>query len=204
MRSTVSLLSTELSVSQLVQNKEASTGGPGFPTRYLRFGTFELDLQQQRLSKNGSRVNVQGKAYRALIALLENPSEMVSRKMLQTCLWPMDKPFNYDANLNTTVNKLRRVLHDTDGGPILIETIPRQGYRLVAKVEYADQPMFGMSAPRGGEVVGRKTKFFLWPSTVRFLGRDRSSIWFAAGIIALLIASILFGAAITQYTHRPL
>jgi hypothetical protein len=33
-------------------------------------------------------------------------------------------------------------------------------------------------------------------------GAHRARVWFAAGVIALVIAAMLFGAAITLYSHR--
>jgi DNA-binding winged helix-turn-helix (wHTH) protein len=43
-------------------------------------------------------------------------------------LWPADTHVNYDANVNTTVNKLRQALGESTDKPLHIETIPRKGY----------------------------------------------------------------------------
>src|SRR5712691_6944472 len=55
-------------------------------------------------------------------------------------LWPPDTHVNYDANVNTTVNKLRQVLGDSPNQPVFVDTIPRKGYSFIAKIEYLDQP----------------------------------------------------------------
>src|SRR5580704_18139241 len=86
----------------------------GFPTSCVRFGTFQLDLHRQELVNNGIPVKVQGKVYQALLALLEYSGEIVTRETLRMRLWPRDTHVNYDANVNTTVNKLRQVLGDTN------------------------------------------------------------------------------------------
>src|SRR5436305_14891377 len=75
-------------------------------SRYLRFGVFQLDRQRQELWKNGDQVKIQGKVYQALLALLESPGDIVTRETLRRHLWPRDSGLNYDANVNTTVNKL--------------------------------------------------------------------------------------------------
>jgi len=48
-------------------------------------------------------------------------------------LWPEGTHVNYDANVNTTVNKLRLALGDSPDRPIYVETIPRQGYSFVGQ-----------------------------------------------------------------------
>src|SRR3977135_124615 len=110
------------------------------PSRYVCFGGFHLDLKKEELFKDGARVKLQGKVYQALLALLQKPGEIVSREELRTQLWPSDTHVNYDANVNTTVNKLRLVLGDSTEQPVYVETIPRKGYSFVAKIEYADRP----------------------------------------------------------------
>jgi len=63
----------------------------------------------------------------------------VTREELRMQLWPSDTHVNYDANVNTTVNKLRQVLGDSPDQPAFVDTIPRKGYSFVAKVEYVDR-----------------------------------------------------------------
>jgi DNA-binding winged helix-turn-helix (wHTH) protein len=167
----------------------------------VRFGTFQLDLHRQELVNNGIPVKVQGKVYQALLALLEYPGEIVTRETLRMRLWPADTQVNYDANVNTTVNKLRQVLGDTNSAPMFVETIPRRGYSFIAKVEYVDE-MLATSMPRITPSVALKTSLWRSVHASTLAGADRARIWFTAGMIALLIAAILFGAAITLYSHR--
>jgi DNA-binding winged helix-turn-helix (wHTH) protein len=171
------------------------------PSRYVRFGIFHLDLQKEELFKDGTRVKLQGKVYQALLALLEKPGEIVTREALRLRLWPADTFVNYDANVNTTVNKLRQVLGDTPEQPAFVETIPRKGYSFVAKVENVDQP-----APRKS-----RSQAELLPDTldgnhpesnISFIRSALSSKWFTAGVITLVLASMLFGAALVLYAHR--
>src|SRR6267143_119538 len=75
---------------------------------------------------------------RVLLTLLEKPGEVVTREELRFRLWPADTHVNYDANVNTTVNKLRQALGDSSEKPLYIETIPRKGYCLIVQPEFAE------------------------------------------------------------------
>src|ERR1700756_2273809 len=106
--------------------------------RYLCFGQFQVDLQREELFKEGSRVRIPSKVFQVLLALLERPGEIVTREALRARLWPDNTFVNYDANVNTTVNKLRLALGDSPEKPMYVETIPRQGYCFLGDVERAD------------------------------------------------------------------
>src|SRR5258708_35493813 len=107
-------------------------------TRYVRFGAFQLDLRKEELYKDGARVKLQGKVYQALVALLQKPGEIVKREDLRMQLWPSDTHVNYDANVNTTVNKLRQVLADSAEQPAFVDTIPRQGDSIISPLQFLD------------------------------------------------------------------
>src|SRR6267378_4410488 len=104
-------------------------------SRYVSFGQFQVDLQREELFKDGARVHIPSKVYQVLLALVERPGEIVTRDDLRARLWPGGTFVNYDANVNTTVNKLRLALGDGPEAPQYVETIPRQGYCFVGKVE---------------------------------------------------------------------
>jgi DNA-binding winged helix-turn-helix (wHTH) protein len=169
--------------------------------RYLCFGTFHLDLQKEELFKDGARVKLQGKVYQALLALIEKPGELVTREELRVHLWPSDTHVNYDANVNTTVNKLRQVLGDSPDEPAFVDTIPRKGYSFVAKVEYADRPV-RPQAPKTGELSPVAATKQRTESAASFFSAALTSRWFTAGVVALIVASMLFGAALVLYAHR--
>jgi DNA-binding winged helix-turn-helix (wHTH) protein len=167
-----------------------------FPARYVCFGAFHLDLKKEELFKDGTRVKLQGKVYQALRALLQKPGELVTRLELRTKLWPSDTHVNYDANVNTTVNKLRQILGDSPEQPAFVETIPRKGYSFVSKVEYGDHPVTPpVNEPAGLSPVSEHAEGQAWFRTALL------SRWFTAGVVTLVIASMLFGAAIVFYAH---
>src|SRR2546427_4488154 len=108
--------------------------------RYVLFGPFRIDQQRQEVTRNGARLKLQGKVYQTLLTLLEKPGEVVTREELRMRLWPADTHVNYDANVNTTVNKLRLALGDSSDKPLYVETIPRKGYSLLVQPEVSDMP----------------------------------------------------------------
>jgi DNA-binding winged helix-turn-helix (wHTH) protein len=194
-------MNTGLVPRPLAQEKQGFPARTNFPARCLRFGVFQLDLQRKELWKDGLHIKVQGKVYQALVALLENPGEIVTREVLRARMWPRDAGLNYDANVNTTVNKLRGVLGDTNEESIYIETIPRQGYSFIAKVEYLSESAIKPVPPSGARF-GWRRSFRRWADASGFFGSDRARMCFTAGVIALVIAAMLFGAAITLYSRR--
>src|SRR5437870_13394103 len=107
--------------------------------RYIRFGPFQIDQQRQEVTRSGSRLKLQGKVYQILLILLERPGEVVTREELRGRLWPADTHVNYDANVNTTVNKLRMALGDSSDKPLYVETIPRKGYSLLVQPEISNR-----------------------------------------------------------------
>src|SRR5882762_4512388 len=79
------------------------------------------------------------RVYQVLLTLLEKPGDVVTREELRVRLWPADTHVNYDANVNTTVNKLRQALGDSSDKPLYIETIPRKGYCFLLQPEVSDE-----------------------------------------------------------------
>jgi DNA-binding winged helix-turn-helix (wHTH) protein len=170
------------------------------PARYLRFGAFLLDIKREELFKEGTRVKLQGKVYQALLALLEKPGDILTREALRMRLWPADTHVNYDANVNTTVNKLRQVLGDSPDEPVFVDTIPRKGYSFVAKVEYLER-LTPLSESTPAELSSSSD---LSQTRLSFLKLALSSKWFTVGVVTLLVASMLFGAALMLYSHRAI
>ena len=171
------------------------------PERYVCFGAFHLDLKKEELFKDGTRVKLQGKVYQALLALLQKPGEIVTREELRMQLWPADTHVNYDANVNTTVNKLRQVLGDSPDQPAFVDTIPRKGYSFVGQVRYVDQPVAQLS-PKVAELLAIAMDQQRAESKSSFFRTAILSKWFTAAVVVLVIASMLFGAALVLYAHR--
>src|SRR5436853_6004908 len=170
--------------------------GPGLLSsgRYIHFGPFRIDQQRQEVSRNGSRLKLQGKVYQILLTLLEKPGEVVTREELRMRLWPADTHVNYDANVNTTVNKLRQALGDSSDKPLYIETIPRKGYCLLVQPEVSDKfphSQFARSGPSADSAQESSR-------SAGGLVFSRSDIAIVLGVIGLILAGMLLGAGITR------
>jgi len=170
---------------------QATAAPVTLPPRFLRFADFYLDLQREALFKDGARIKLQGKVYQALVVLIERAGEIVTREALRRRLWPDGTYVNYDANVNTTVNKLRQTLGDSAEQPVFVNTIPRLGYSFVAKIEYLSQPR------RLGELRERA------PSSAEEIPvKDDALPGSRVGpilFITLLIAGMLLGAGLVLY-----
>ena len=164
--------------------------------RFMRFGPFQVDQQRQEVTKNGSRLKLQGKVYQVLVALLDKPGEVVTREELRQRLWPADTHVNYDANVNTTVNKLRQALGDSTEKPLYIETIPRKGYCLVISSEASDVPGAALEA----EIIPENVLAMAAPASTNESATKRSGFWVPLGVAGLILAGMLLGAGITLTT----
>jgi Tol biopolymer transport system component/DNA-binding winged helix-turn-helix (wHTH) protein len=101
----------------------------------VRFSEFELDENSGELWKDGARQLVAEQPLALLRALLARPGDLVGRDELRQRLWPADTFVDFEHGLNAAVKKLRDALGDSADSPRFIETIPRRGYRFIARVE---------------------------------------------------------------------
>jgi DNA-binding winged helix-turn-helix (wHTH) protein/tetratricopeptide (TPR) repeat protein len=109
------------------------------PGIVYQFGPFEVNPASGELLKNGRRIRLQELPHRLLVALLENPGELISREELRSRLWPDDTFVDFDSSLRVAVGKLREALDDNAEDPRYIETVPKRGYRfLVPEVRRVD------------------------------------------------------------------
>jgi len=174
------------------------------PSRYLCFGGFQLDMQRELLFKDGAKMRLPGKVFQTLAALLEKPGEVVTREALRERLWPEGTFVNYDANVNTTVNKLRLALGDSPEQPAYIETIPRLGYCFVGPVERRDDLP---KAPAATETSpGIVTQTFPGGAAVKVVESSKLDPWAgwkSKGLAAVvLLCGVLIGMGIVLLAHR--
>lgn len=162
--------------------------------RYVRFGRFQIDQQRQEVTRDGSRIKLQGKVYQILLSLLEKPGEVVTREELRMRLWPADTHVNYDANVNTAVNKLRQALGDSSDKPVYIETIPRKGYCLLVQPEVFDRPANSQFVKNGAStgVAGGSSQI------LQGFKLSKSDLWIVLSAVGLILAGILLGAGIMR------
>ncbi|MBZ5700647.1 MAG: tetratricopeptide repeat protein [Acidobacteriia bacterium] len=107
---------------------------PELSSFVVRFGTFEADLHNGLLHRKGIRVKLQEQPFRILALLLERPGQVVTREAIRQALWPDGTFVDFDGGLNAAMKKLRVALNDASEKPQFIETIPKRGYRFIARV----------------------------------------------------------------------
>src|SRR5215469_12010651 len=100
------------------------------------FGEFRLEPGEQLLVRNQRAISLAPKAFDLLVFLVQNNGRLVTKDQIMRAVWPGS--FVEEANLTVTISTLRKALGDKEGGSQHIETIPKKGYRFVARVREVD------------------------------------------------------------------
>lgn len=151
----------------------------------FRFGVFELDARSGDLRRHGQKVRLPHQSFQILLLLLSRPGDVVTRDELRQALWTSETFVDFDVGLNSAIRKLREALDDDAGQPSFIETLPRRGYRFIARVNFiealepvAPQPA---AASEGG----------LPPAPLPMPRRRIRPIWIGAAVA--LVAAVALG-----------
>jgi len=105
------------------------------------FGDFRLDPGHRRLEgRDGHTVSLTAKPFDALVHLIENAGEPVSRKALMHAVWP--ETIVEDNNLTQAISTLRGAL-----GKRYIVTLPGRGYQFVGDVRMLEREPDDGAAP---------------------------------------------------------
>ena len=115
------------------------------PTRFYRFGEYEVDSAKRFLLLNGQRIALTPKAFDVLLALVERHGEIVSKNELLRTVWP--DTVVEEISLTRNISVLRKALGEKPDEHNFIVTVPGTGYRFVAAVERADTPASAASKP---------------------------------------------------------
>jgi len=97
------------------------------------FGDFRLDVRERRLLRGGRAIPLAAKVFETLAVLLERSGRLLTKEELMQLVWP-DTAVE-ENNLAHNVSVLRRVLENAGTRGLVIETVPRVGYRFVADVK---------------------------------------------------------------------
>ncbi|RZI59336.1 MAG: hypothetical protein EOP37_11940 [Rubrivivax sp.] len=100
--------------------------------RTFSFGPFTLFPERQLLMHGATPLRIGGRALDLLIALIERPGEVVTKRELMARVWPTTVVD--ESNLKVNIAGLRRVLGEGGGDPEYIATVTGRGYRFVADV----------------------------------------------------------------------
>lgn len=98
------------------------------PGRCYLFDEFCVDPNERILFKGNSEIPLTPKVFDTLLALVENSSHVITKKVLMRKVWP--DSFVEENNLAQNISILRKAL-----GSDYIQTVPKRGYRFVANVD---------------------------------------------------------------------
>ena len=101
-------------------------------TSIYSFGPFHLDLTQQVLQRDGKSLPLKPKVFDVLAVLVQNSGRLICKEELMKQVWT--DSFVEEGNLAVCIFEIRRALGSRKNGQRYIETVPRRGYRFVARV----------------------------------------------------------------------
>jgi DNA-binding winged helix-turn-helix (wHTH) protein/TolB-like protein len=165
------------------------------------FDEFFLDPGDRALLRDGKTVSLTPKSFDILVTLVERNGQLVTKDELMKRIWP--DSFVEEANLTVNVSALRKALGDTPGHQQYIETVPKMGYRFIARVRALDgNPPSGIELVSTPEVTQKENSGSAEHSqtTTSALSRQK---WisakgfgvFASGILIALAGLWLFSRA---------
>jgi len=105
------------------------------PQQTYEFGPFRLIPAERQLLRDGEVVALTPKAFDLLLALVEQNGHLIEKDELLKQVWP--DSFVQEANLSVKMSALRRALGEGSNDHQYIETVPKRGYRFVARVNVA-------------------------------------------------------------------
>jgi TolB-like protein/DNA-binding winged helix-turn-helix (wHTH) protein/Tfp pilus assembly protein PilF len=104
----------------------------------LHIGEWIVHPALDCISRGSETQKLEPRAMRLLLCLADAAGAVVSVDRLLAEVWP--DVIVGSASVYQTVSQLRKVLGDIDPNPTYIATVPRKGYRLIAKVQRATEP----------------------------------------------------------------
>jgi DNA-binding winged helix-turn-helix (wHTH) protein/tetratricopeptide (TPR) repeat protein len=98
----------------------------------IDFPPFQLDLRAGQLRHDATPVPLRPKTFAVLQHLAERPNELVTKQALLDAVWG-DVVVSEDV-VRLSVGELRAALGDERAAPRFIQTVPRRGYRFIARM----------------------------------------------------------------------
>jgi len=155
----------------------------------IRFENYELDLAAEELRKQGSSLKLQPQPFKILAYLASRPGELITRRELRDHVWPGDTFVDFDLAINQAIKQIRAVLNDDAERPRVIATLPRRGYRFIAKpapAVVAESALAQVSSE--GQEAGSNGPAVIEHSV---LHGSRARPWLALGAVVVLIAAVI-------------
>jgi DNA-binding winged helix-turn-helix (wHTH) protein/Tol biopolymer transport system component len=163
------------------------------PSDRLRIGDRIVDIPLREIASatGGDPTRVTLKSLGVLLTLVAHANKLVSREALLEWVWPDTLPG--DDVVTQAITQLRRALGDDREQSRYIETFAKQGYRLIAPVEWliddsaAAQPASSADSAPAAVLVRRSTRRWPW----------------AAGATGLVVIAVVALLGYRQTDQRP-
>lgn len=104
--------------------------GRAAPAGVVSFADVQVDVGAHRLTRAGTEVGIEPKAFAVLLEFLTHPDQMLSRDQLLDAV--LGHAYITQATLNRLIVQLRRALGDDIKSPRCIQTVRGLGYRFIA------------------------------------------------------------------------
>jgi len=111
-----------------VLRRSGATPAPS-AERLVRIGEAEIDLEGQRILRNGAVVHVKPKAFQLLAFLIANAGRVYSREQLLDRVWGYDYA-GETRTVDVHMHALRRAIEATPASPVALQTVRNIGYVL--------------------------------------------------------------------------
>ena len=126
----------------------------------VRFGPFRFDVANGFLYRDGIALPLPPRALGVMAVLTAHPGQVVSKQVLLDRVW---KDTNVtDTSLAEAVSLLRQALGDEPQRGDFIQTVPRRGYRFVARLESPARPSEVLAEPAASAEEALWTPWLPW------------------------------------------
>src|SRR3954447_4962208 len=149
-------------------------------------GDWRVNPSLRTLSGVKGELHLEPKHMQVLILLAEHAGQVVSKERLIQTVWA--DTFVGDEVLSKAISELRRALDDDPKAPRFIQTIPKAGYRLLARVTFDGSQPVASDAPVAVTPSSR--------AVTRSVG-----VWWELTAGALLLVAL--GAVVTWFAVAP-
>lgn len=163
--------------------------GAGARTGPLRFDRFTVIPGERLLTRDGVPVEIGGRSFDLLLALVEQPGRMVPKRELLRRVWP--GVIVEDAVLRFHMARLRKALNDGRGGARLIATQVGVGYAFVGVVRRDEAAAVVASRPSGA-----RPDASLPARLDRMIGRERDLAALVERVAATRLLTIVGPAGV--------
>src|ERR1700682_3924733 len=98
----------------------------------LKFGPYWIDREQRLLTTESGVIPLAPKVFDTLLVLVDSGGRLLEKENLLTKVWP--DAFVEEGSLARNISTLRQALGENPHDQKYIVTVPKRGYRFVAKV----------------------------------------------------------------------